>query len=380
MDSRPNYEVNGEVQPDISKLCLRLTEELLRTQDIVEQYDLKLKESAEQNLTLKLILEGFIEQLPADLTQNTADVELDLRSFSPTHCNVTLKRILLCKKYVEEATFSINIINGTACLVFNNLTEHNKLFAGNYTKLTDNSFIYQPVAGPITLERNEAICSLGTTDWCIYRHIIDRLCLYFGSAEMTSIQDDSLRTLYQRALETTKKALDNWPLQIRYDCVNIFSIEIGTKSKKLGIALRNISLGDNTWETADYILGTEDDHTGHFGAQPYLEFLTPEADIPNRLKNSSDVLTNRGIRIAFKPPSSISLRGLEDASELDRLLVIAIASSIKMQLNSCRQMSTAISAGEIKWEAWALLANRIKFMLNINKELFGGVGRAKPNV
>jgi len=380
MDSRPDYEANLEVQPKLSKLCLSLTDELLRTQNIVEEYDLKLKDLVKQNATLKQILECFIENLPADLTRNTADVLLDLQSFGPTQCSVTLRKILLCKKYVEEVTFSIDIQSGTAGLVFSCLTEHRKLFAADHVRSFDNSPIYQPEAGPITLDRNEAIGSLGTTDWCVYRQIIDRLCLYFGSGGMTFAQNDHLRRNYQRALETTKKALDNWPLQIRYDYVNIFSIDIGTKSKKLGIALRNISLGDHTWEAADYILGTEDDHTGHFGAEPYLQFLTPETDIPNRLKDSSDVFTNRGTRITFKPPSSVILGGLENASELDRLLVIAIASSIKMQLSRCRQTSTTISNGEIKWEAWMLLASRIKFMLNRNKELLSSAGIAKQNV
>lgn len=231
-----------------------------------------------------------------------------------------------------------------------------------------------PSPGAANFGINAVLSGLSTRDWERLLLLIKHLIVYLGSPAKLNLPTEIDRNELLNGLNGLQATLAKWPLVFRFDDAQLIDNHQDINYRALGIRLNNVSLGENRWPTLEYRLATVDQDSASFGKNPRLEFHECSRNtLQNWFAESHD---SRGpkLELRFAEPDALDITVWKALSEIDRLLIAGLVSSLPLQLTFLQQTNLTQA---LAWQDWHALSTTLKTILKKN---LANVQRRRKNV
>ena len=329
---------------------------LFETQQLANDYHEELAQAKSDN-------EFYIEQIkrlslavPSDWT----DEKLEFLNYTETNAtsiwHVVLQNTAIAETYVNKLNFYITSENGVAGIRINNMNENVRAVRFPFKTETTGLFL-QPQAGSLTHTSNMAISNLSPDAWMFFCSLVHKLKKHIDDIDLKSACPN--QPYLSHSINNTLKALEAWPLMLRYTSADLVQATDTDSEFELHIRLTNLKLGDHHWDSLTYVLCTKNGHHSHFGSDPKLRF-------PPETRRAFDYWPVGGeastsLEFSFRTNEAFESVLWDTLTDKDRLLLASLASSLPRQLDMIEKSGTALPKGVL---AWTMIAQRIKYVLN----------------
>lgn len=215
-----------------------------------------------------------------------------------------------------------------------------------------------PCTGAANFGSNAVLSGLSTRDWDRLQLLVKHLIAHLAGPTKLIFPTEMDSNALLNGLKGLQTTLAKWPLVLRFDDAQLIDNHQDMNYRALGIRLNNVSLGENRWPTFEYRLATVDQDSASFGQHPRLEFHG-RSTLQSWFAESHD---NRGpkLELRFAKPDALDTRVWGALSEIDRLLIAGLVSSLPLQLTSLQQANLTLP---VPWQDWNALSTTLKKIL-----------------
>lgn len=210
-----------------------------------------------------------------------------------------------------------------------------------------------PVLGPSNQGSNAAISELGASDWIFLKDLVEKLVGYVKKPDehAPELINSSALLSGLKSLNSTLKA---WPAKLRYDSVDI--VEIGSRAHYAGLSfnMTNLSFGDNSWPSINYILSNVNNRDTKFENSPRLEF--PDSSSKSGLISwyaERDDEHGKRLELRFVQPNTMDIQVWNSLKGSDQILIAAIVSLMPSILVTCNHHYILNNNSRLDWVALA---------------------------
>lgn len=215
-----------------------------------------------------------------------------------------------------------------------------------------------PVNGHAYQDSNFVLSSLKTSDWATFNDLLKNMIGILIAPDSRCAIDLNTEKL-KASLLKLRDILAKWPIVVRFDDINLNDTFQNENYQRLGLSLKNLSIGSKIWPQLDYRLSTVDT-PGGFGQNPRLEFLQSTRSAFENWFTEHDIFLGTRLELRFAKPNAMDVNVWRSLSETDRIMVSAVISSLPNQIEAI-QKSTELS--DLNWNDWNMLGQTVKNIL-----------------
>lgn len=331
--------------------ALHHTQEMLETKlKLSEHLNCELKRASER---IEKLLKAYPNYWDCDNYESQT-----IANESETFSNWSFSNLFINGQFLSELRFKLVLRNGVAGIVFQREVATSSPLQ---RWPEDIQYSYElpcvPARGPMSLEANNILSNLGSTDWQTLRTLVGILIEIYSVPRTPDQKYDDLGGLAIKGLVALQKTLDKWPRVIRFDCIEAEKIHHGEHYHSLSIKFKNLSLGEKLLGHFNYRISTVDETDAAFGQNPRLEFpKSTSAIFESWFPESTDDRGER-LELRFAAPAAMDTRVWEKLSDADKILIAGLVGSAPAQINELSQLKPEQSQ---RWDDWSTLATTIK--------------------
>ncbi|MBH3345530.1 hypothetical protein I5O09_17455 [Pseudomonas parafulva] len=349
--SQAHADQISELESEIDLLMAQLHE-------VQESYDEHLNESATLYKNLE-ITKGRINRLLEE-HPDYWEAEQVLTEYSP-HAQSLLWQVsgtYLNNTRFEKLQFQTNITENGVVLILLKVPDTKPLFSRwPYANDKEVTVSYPQNNS----EQVAALNSLGVSDWEVFKFLIGRIIGFLKSKSAPKEIKTNFKNKITNGLLKLQQEIENWPLLLRYDSVELIdTLHIG-EYQAVGLSLENLQLGNFKVPSFSFRLATFNEAGKPFGAHPRLEF--PEScryALPNWFPESLD---ERGARLElrFSKPNQMDTNVWSKFSSNEQIFMAALIANLKTQLYFLKNTNPKLP---IQWNQWGEVVDFMKSTLS----------------
>lgn len=271
-----------------------------------------------------------------------------------------IKNVYVKGMLIPEINLETEINNGVAGItILHNSDEQEPLWL-NWPEsyIATGRLPCIPVKGHAYQDSNFVLSSLKTSDWTAFNELLNNMILILVAPDNRcdiNLDPEKLKA----GLLQLKEVLAKWPVVVRFDDIDLNDTFKNENYQRIGLSLKNLSIGSKIWPQLDYRLSTVDT-SGNFGQNPRLEFLQSTRSAFENWFTEHDLFLGTRLELRFAKPNAMDINVWRSLSEADRLMVTAVISSLPSQIEAI-QKSTQLS--DLNWNDWNTLGQAVKNIL-----------------